>query len=155
MLCGWYFLFWWSICFSPYSHLPILTLAKDPYYISNLPPPFQSCALHPNTILDGVCWSRSSQKSMETDHESVYKGFSGSLITNMTSRFSAHVSGSGGRGLKIWFVFICSKLVILRGNRMRGARNAHRYFSRAFPEAVSVACGGRGLKIWFLLFVLN
>jgi hypothetical protein len=48
---------------------------------------------------------------------------------------------------KTLICFICSKLVILRGNRVRGARNAHRYFTRAFPEAVGVACGGRDLKL--------
>jgi hypothetical protein len=43
--------------------------------------------------------------------------------------------------------FISSKFDILGVNRVRGARNAHRYFTRAFPEAVGVACGGRGLKL--------
>jgi hypothetical protein len=40
---------------------------------------------------------------------------------------------------KIIICFIWSKLVILRGNRVRGARNAYPNFPRVFPEAVGVA----------------
>jgi hypothetical protein len=56
--------------------------------------------IHPNTILYAFCWQQSSQKSTEMGQMCVYQGLSGSLITDMTSRFSGGVSGSGGRGLK-------------------------------------------------------